>query len=239
MHHTSSRHHRASLRLCSFSEACMKAASLQLRVSLPETSLWRERVRAPQPQLDLDGLLCDTRCVAASGNLCGEPHSSSSQHLSSINYGSLGSITYSSLGSTCARCLHEMKRCRQRPWCLGFCGVVGARKTTVWGAALQRVPAASWPPESILFVKNTHLKLSHTPQTRSSPCRRITATFRRWRPPPTSPVQSAAPAASRSRQGPWSAAQCCCAPAPSRASPPSPCAPPAAPPGSPCSWRRY
>ena len=31
------RHHRASLWLPSFSEACMKAASLQPRVSLPET----------------------------------------------------------------------------------------------------------------------------------------------------------------------------------------------------------
>ena len=77
----------------------MKAASLQLRVSLPETSLWRERVRAPQPQLDLDGLLCGTRCVAASDNLCGEPPSSSLQHLSSSNYGFLGSTTYSFLGS--------------------------------------------------------------------------------------------------------------------------------------------
>ena len=35
----------------------------------------------------------------ASDNLCSEPPSSSLQHLSSINYGSLGSITYSSLGS--------------------------------------------------------------------------------------------------------------------------------------------
>jgi hypothetical protein len=93
------RHHRASLWLCSFSEACMKTASLHPRVTLPETSLWRERVRAPQPQLDLDGLLCGTRCVAASDNLCGEPHSSSLQHLSSSNYGFLGSTTYSSLGS--------------------------------------------------------------------------------------------------------------------------------------------
>ena len=40
------RHHRASLWLCSFSIACIKAASLQLRVSLPETSSWRERLRA-------------------------------------------------------------------------------------------------------------------------------------------------------------------------------------------------
>jgi hypothetical protein len=34
-------HHRASLWLPSFSEACMKAASLQPRVSLPETSSLR------------------------------------------------------------------------------------------------------------------------------------------------------------------------------------------------------
>jgi hypothetical protein len=56
-------------------------------------------LRAPQPQLDLDGLLCGTRCVAASDNLCSEPPSSSLQHLSSSNYGFLGSTTYSSLGS--------------------------------------------------------------------------------------------------------------------------------------------
>ena len=43
--------------------------------------------------------LCGTAGVAGSGNLCGEPRSSSSQHLSSINYGFLGSTTYSSLGS--------------------------------------------------------------------------------------------------------------------------------------------
>ena len=85
------RNHRAYLRLCSFINACMKAASLQLCVSLPETSLWRERVRAPQPQLDLDGLLCGTRCVAASDNLCSEPPSSSLQHLSNITYSSLRS----------------------------------------------------------------------------------------------------------------------------------------------------
>ncbi len=48
--------------------------------------------------------LCGTAGVAGSGNLCGEPRSSSSQHLSSINYGFLGSTTYSSLESTCARC---------------------------------------------------------------------------------------------------------------------------------------
>jgi len=77
----------------------MKAASLQLRVSLPETSLWRERLWAPEPQLDLVRFSRGTRCVAASGNLCGEPHSSSLQHLSSINYGFLGSSTYSFLGS--------------------------------------------------------------------------------------------------------------------------------------------
>ena len=52
------RHHRASLWLCSFITACMKAASLQPRVSLPEMSSLRERLWAPEPQLDLDGLLC-------------------------------------------------------------------------------------------------------------------------------------------------------------------------------------
>ena len=120
-------HQRAYLRLCSFSEACMKAASLQLRVSLPETSLWRERVRAPQPQLDLDGLLCGTRGVAASDNLCSEPPSSSLQHLSSISRSFLGSSTYSFLGSTCARCFsnqHALETCRVA-WIFA-----GARTTT-------------------------------------------------------------------------------------------------------------
>jgi len=114
------RHHRASLWLRSFSEACMEAASLQLRVSLPETSLWRERLRASEPQLDLDGLLCGTAGVAGSGNLCSEPRSSSLQHLSSITYSSLSSGTYSSLGSTCARCLHEMKAVQAASVVLGF-----------------------------------------------------------------------------------------------------------------------
>jgi len=36
----------------------MKAASLQPHVSLPEMSSLRERLWAPEPQLDLDGLLC-------------------------------------------------------------------------------------------------------------------------------------------------------------------------------------
>ena len=61
-------------------------------------------LEGPSTATDLDGFSRGTAGVAASGNLFGEPPSSSLQHLSSINYGSLGSITYSSLGSTCARC---------------------------------------------------------------------------------------------------------------------------------------
>ena len=83
-------------------------------------------MRAPQPQLDLDGLLCGTRCVAASDNLCSEPPSSSLQHLSSINYGSLGSSTHSSLGSN--------EAVQAASVVLGFCrAAVGARTKLPYG----------------------------------------------------------------------------------------------------------
>jgi hypothetical protein len=56
-------------------------------------------LEGPSTATDLDGFSRGTAGGAASGNLCGEPHSSSLQHLSSDNYGFLGSTTYSSLGS--------------------------------------------------------------------------------------------------------------------------------------------
>ena len=59
-------HHRASIWLCSFITACMEAAWMHPHASSPETSSWRERLRAPKLQLELDGLLC---VVTASGGV--------------------------------------------------------------------------------------------------------------------------------------------------------------------------
>ena len=99
-------------------------------------------LEGPQPQLDLDGFSRGTAGVAGSGNLCGEPLSSSLQHLSSITYGSLGSTTYSSLGSTCARCLRNESGAAASvlPCCWNFGGAAVSARTTTWECSPAATP---------------------------------------------------------------------------------------------------